>query len=122
MLHEEIPCLLIGPGKTMTVIKFIVFIRACRAIEPLLFIAFFIIMFLTAVSYFHPATVRIIFPHRMGRVRIIRIYEKWFWKIRRGGLSTIRTFRGNRDGIWDQICGTTGFLMQMGSINNGNER
>ena len=55
----------------MTVIKFLFFIRALAAIEPIIFVAYFSIIFPRAVSYFNPAMVRLIFIHGMGRVSII---------------------------------------------------
>ena len=74
----------------MTVIKFLVFIRARRAIETHLFVASFIIVFPIAVSSFHHSTVRLIFLYSMGRFRIIRRYEKESWIIRMGGKITNR--------------------------------
>ena len=41
MFHELSPCFLINPGKPMTLIKFLVFIIACGAIELDLFVAYF---------------------------------------------------------------------------------
>ena len=67
----------------MTVIKLLVFIIAHGAIEPRIFVACFSIVFPRAVSSFHPVTVRLVFLHCMGSVRIIRSYEKWSWQIRR---------------------------------------
>ena len=56
----------------MTVIMFLVFIRARGAAEPR-FCSIFFIMFPRAVSSFHPATVRLVFLHGVDRVRIIRM-------------------------------------------------
>ena len=56
----------------MTVIEFLVFIRACGAIEPHLFVVSFFIMFPRAVFYFHPATVSLVFINVMAMVSIIR--------------------------------------------------
>ena len=106
----------------MTVIKFLVFVRERGAIEPGLFIASFIIMFPRAVSYFHPATVRLICIHCMSMVRIIRRQDKESWQISRGVQSTTIFFRSNRDGSWKHIGGITGSFMWAGSIINGNGR
>ena len=84
------------------------------------FVASFIVVFLTEVSSFHPATVRIIFLNFMGRVRIIRRQEKEQWRIKRGGQITNRIFRGNRDCSWEHIWGIAGSFMQVGSFTNGN--
>ena len=54
----------------MTVIKFLVFIRARGAIKPFLKASFFIAL-TREVSCFHPARVSFIFLHGMARVRII---------------------------------------------------
>ena len=70
MSHEAITHILIITGKTMTVIKFLVFIRACGAIKH----RFSRILFITfpgAVFSFHPAMVRPIIIHGMERVSII---------------------------------------------------
>ena len=56
----------------MKVIKFLVFVGACGAIEPRLFVASYFVMFPIAVSFFCPATVRLIFLHGMAVVRIVR--------------------------------------------------
>ena len=56
----------------MTLIKFLLFIRARGAIESCLFVASFFIMFPTALSYFHPAIVRLVFDFCMGGFSIIR--------------------------------------------------
>ena len=106
----------------MTEIKFLVFIRAHGAIQPRLFVASFFIVFPRAVSSFHPDTVRLVFTHCMGRVRIIRRYEKESWRIIRGVQSTNIIFRGNRDGSWEHIWGIAGSFMRAGSIINGDGR
>ena len=77
-------------------------------------------MFPTEVSHFHPSKVRIVFPHNMERIRIIR--KKEIRRIRTGGQSTNRIFRGNRDGSWDQKWGISGSFMKAGSIINGNRK
>ena len=58
--------------KPIILIKFLVFIRALGSIETCLFVGSFSIVVPTAVSSFHPYTVRLIFIHCMERVRIIR--------------------------------------------------
>ena len=55
----------------MTLIKFLVFIISIGAIEPRIFVAIVFVVFPRAVSAFQSATVRLIFIHFMGRVRII---------------------------------------------------
>ena len=45
----------------MTVIKYILFIRARGEIEPRLFVESFFVAFLRSVSSFHPSMVRLIF-------------------------------------------------------------
>ena len=77
-------------------------------------------MFPTAVSDFPPFAVRLIFIHNMESIRVIR--SNYIWRIRRGGQSNKRTFRGNRDGSWDQIWGIPGSFMREGSIINDNGR
>ena len=57
MFQEASPFLLFNHGKPMTMIKFPVFIRACGSIESCLFVAYFLVMFPTAVSYFQPTGV-----------------------------------------------------------------
>ena len=101
----------------MIVIKFIVLIRACGAIEPCLFVASFLITFDTAVSSFHPTKERKIFIHNMESISIIK--GKDIWLIRRGGQITERVFKGNQDGSWEQIWGIVGTFMQDGSIIKG---
>ena len=58
IFQEVSPCLWINPGKTMTIIKFLVFIRERGSIEPCIFVAYFLITFPTAVSYFRPTKVK----------------------------------------------------------------
>ena len=120
MLYEEIPFIWIILRKTMTVITFISFIRACGSVEPCFFVAYFFIMFPTAVSSFHPVTVIIIFLYVMGRVRIIIRYRKESWWTRRGVQSTNIIFRGNRNGSWKQIWIIVGYFIQAVSIINSN--
>ena len=38
----------------MTIVKSLTLIRACRSIEPCLFVTYFSTMFHTILSYFHP--------------------------------------------------------------------
>ena len=71
MFQEASIFLWINPGKTRTIIKFPVLIRACGAIEPCIFVAF-LIVFPTAVYYFHPTKERTIFIHNMESNMIIR--------------------------------------------------
>ena len=81
--------------------KFIVLIRACGAIEPCLFVASFLTMFHTVVSYFKPTKEMQTFIYTMESVRLIR--RKDIRIIRRGVQITKRITIGNRDGIWEQI-------------------
>ena len=60
----------------MAVIKSLVFITPRGVKETFLFVASLLITFPTALSYFHPAMVRIIFLHVVAMVRIIRRLEK----------------------------------------------
>ena len=104
----------------MTVIRILVFVRARGAIDPRLFVAYFFVMFPTEVSSFFPATARLVFLHNMDKISITRRNEMWL--IRRGGQSTDIIFRGNIDGIWDQIWGIASSFMRERSIINGNGR
>ena len=72
MFHEANHRLVINPVKPMTVINYLVFIRARGAIQPHIFVASFFIMFYGAVSTFHPATVRLVFLRVVVVFRIIR--------------------------------------------------
>ena len=101
-------------------IKYLVFIRACGAVEPCLFVASFFTMFTKTVSAVHPTFQRHIFLHNMESIRIISMKD--IWKIRRGGQSTNRIFIGNRDGSWEQIWSILGSFMWGGSIINGDGR
>ena len=83
----------------MTMIKFIFLIRACGAIEPYIFVAYFFTMFPKAVSSVDSTSERHILLHNMESIRIIRMKE--ICKIRRGGKITNRIFRGNIDGSWE---------------------
>ena len=56
----------------MTVIYFPLFIILHGTLEPSISVESYVIMFPISVSYFHPATVIIIFLHGMEMVRIIR--------------------------------------------------
>ena len=53
MFQEASPCLWINPGKPMTIITFLVIIRACGAIEPCLFVAYFLSYFLKQYHIFN---------------------------------------------------------------------
>ena len=70
----------------MTIIQFIVLIRACGEIQPCIFVASFFILFSRAVSYVHPTKERHIFFHSMGSIGNIR--RKEIYLIMRGGQST----------------------------------
>ena len=94
----------------MIIIKFLAFIRACRAIEPFIFVASYLAMFTATVSSVDPTFQGGVFIHNMEIIMIIG--SKEIWIIRRGGQGTNRIFRGNIDGRWDQIWGILGSLMQ----------
>ena len=96
----------------MTIIKFLDFIRACGAIEPCLFVAYFSAMFPATVSSVESTFQRHFFLQNMDSIRIVS--SKDIWRIRRGGQGTNRFFRGNIDGSWEQIWGTSGSLLQGG--------
>ena len=100
----------------MKIIKLIFLIRACGSTEDFIFVAYFLIMFPTAVSSVHPTLERHIILHNMESIRIIR--RKEIWRIISGGQSTHRNIRGNIDGIWEQIWGISGSFMRVGSIIN----
>ena len=104
----------------MTIIKSLFLIRACGAIEPCIFVAYYSTMFPTAVSSVEPTFQRHIFPHNMESIRIIS--RKEIWIMRRGGQITNMIFRGKRDGIWEHIWGISVSFMQGGSIINGDGR
>ena len=101
-------------------INFIFLIRACEAIEPCLFVAYFLIVFPTADSCVESNLDIHIFIHNMDSISTIR--RKEIWRIRRGGQSTNRIFRGKIDGIWEQSRGISVSFMRTGSIINGNGR
>ena len=86
------------------------------------FCSIFFVIFPIAVSYFNPATVRLIHIHGMTMVGIIRRLEKDLWQIIRGGKSTNIVFGGNRYGSWKHIRGTPGSFLWYGSIINSNGR
>ena len=67
----------------MTIIKILVFVRACGAIEPCLFIAYYSTMFPTAVSSVDPTFQRYIFLHNMYSISIDS--RKDIWRIRSVG-------------------------------------
>ena len=96
----------------MTIIKFIVLIRAYVAIETCLFVASLLIMFSTAVPPFHPIKEIHILLHNMESIKIV--IRKEIWRIRRGGQRIKIIFRGNRDGSWEQIWGIAGSLCKWG--------
>ena len=52
MFHEESPFLSIDPGEPMKMINFVVLIRACGAIEPCFFVAYFLSCFLQQYHLF----------------------------------------------------------------------
>ena len=104
----------------MKIIKLLVLIRAFWEIEPCIFVASFLIMFTTVVYYFQPTKGRHIFLNNMESIRIIS--RKEIWLIRRDGKSINIIYRGYRDGIWEQIWGILGSLMQARSIINGDGR
>ena len=104
----------------MTIIKFLVFIRACGTIEPCIFVAYFSTMFPTTVSYVDSTFQRHIFLQNMES--IMTISRKDIWIIRRGGQVTNIVFRGNIDGSWEKIWGISGSLMRGDSIINGDGR
>ena len=81
-----------------------------------LFVVPFIIIFPGSVSYFNPDLVSIILLHDMGRVRIIIIFKKESWRIRRGGQITNIVFRGNRNGSWKKIWVIQSFFIRAVSI------
>ena len=104
----------------MTIIKCLVFIRACGAIEPCIFVASFLTMFPTAVSSMDSTFQRHMFLQNMESFRTIG--RKGIWLIGRGGQGTNRVFRGNINGSLEHIWGISGSLMQGGSIINGDGR
>ena len=104
----------------MTIIKFLVIIRACGEIEPCISVAYFFIMFPTVVSSVHPSLERHIFIHSMNIIGIIRSKETW--RIISGGESNTIISRGKRDGSWDQIWCSLGSFMRDRSIVNGDGR
>ena len=104
----------------MTIIKFLVFIRACEAIEHFLFVASFSTMFHTTVSSAEYTFQRHIFLQNMESTRIVS--KKGIWRIRRGGQGTNRFFRVNRDVIWEQIWGLLVSLILGWSIIDGDGR
>ena len=120
MFQEEIPWLWIYPGNLTKIIKSLVFIISCGSIEPCLFVAYFSTMFPTTVSSVQPTFQRNGFLHNMDNIRII-IRKDICW-IRRGVKSTNIIFRVNRDGIWEQIWGISGYFIRGGSIINGDGR
>ena len=101
----------------MIIIKSTFIIRECGAIEPCLFVAYYLTMFPIALSCVYPTVERHIFIHNTYSIRIIR--RKEIWIIRRGGQSTNVIFRGNRDVIWEQIWSILGSFILAGSIING---
>ena len=64
--------LLKNSGKTMTIIKFLV-----GAIEPCLFVAYYLTMFPTAVSSVDPTFQMHIFLHSMESIRTISSKDIW---------------------------------------------
>ena len=74
-------------------------------------------MFPTAVSYVDYTFQRHIFLQNMESFR--NIIRKDIWKIRRGGQGTNRVFRGNINGIWEQIWGISGSLVREGRCISG---
>ena len=116
MFQEASLSLWTNPVKHMTKINIIFLIRACGSIEPCIFVAYFLTIFSTSVSNVDPTFERHIFLHNIESIRIIRRKKIW-WFIRVGQI-TNRTFRGNIDGIWERISGTSGYFMWVGSIIN----
>ena len=104
----------------MIIIKFLFIIRACGSIEPFIFVAYYFTKFTAAVSSSDPTFESQTFLHNMDSIRVI--IRKEIWRIRRGGQIPNRIFRGNRDGIWDQIWGISGYFMWVGYIINGDGR
>ena len=94
----------------MTIIKSLVLIRACEAIEPSLFVAYYLTMFPSEVFSVEPNFQMHIFLRNMDSSRSINREE--IWKIRRGGQSTNIIFRGNRYGSWEQIWGISVSFMR----------
>ena len=101
MFQEASPCHYTNPGKILTIIKFLVFILACGAIEPCLFVASNLNMFPTAVSSVDTTFHSQIFPQNMKS--FWTIIRKGIWQIRRGGQGINRVFRGNINGIWEVL-------------------
>ena len=104
----------------MKIIKFLVSIRVCGAIEHFIFVEYVFTMFPTAVSYVDPTLEMHIFIHSMESIRII--ISKEICIIRRGGQITNRIFIGNRDGGWGNISGISGYFILARSIINGGVR
>ena len=116
-LQESSTCLWINHGKTMTIIKYIVLIRACWSIEPCIFVVYFLIMFPTAISSFKPTKERHIFLHNMEIIRIIIMKE--IWRIRRVVKVLTYFYKKQRCQLGADL-GYGGIFIQVGSIINGN--
>ena len=111
MFQEKNPFLWTNTGKPMTIIKYLVLIRACGAIEPCIFVAYFSTMFPTTESSVHPTFQRNIFLCNMES--IMTISRRDICWIRRGGQSTNRIFKGNRYVSWENIWGISSSLSSM---------
>ena len=98
--------------------KFLCSYKSMWGNRTLYFCRIFFIVLLTEVSSVHPTLDTHIYINNIESIRIIR--RKEIWQTRRGGQSTKRIFRGNRDSIWEQIWGISGSFMQAGSIIKGN--
>ena len=103
----------------MTIIKFLVLIIACIAIEPCLFVASFFTMFSTAVSSDESNLEWQIFLQNTESIKII--IRKQIWQIRRGVQSTNRISEetdisdGIRSGVYRaHLCGRGLSSMVMG--------
>ena len=120
MFQEAITCLWIYPGKPMTIIKSLFFVRAHGAIEPCLFAASYLTIFTTSVSSADPTFQRHVFLHNMESSTIFS--RKEIWRIRRGGQSTniiseaTEMADGSIYGVYRAI------LCRGGSITNGDWR
>ena len=121
MFREAIPHVYICSEKSTTVITFLSFSRTRGAIEPN-FLSYYYIIEPREVSYFNPATERVVFPDGVFSIVSIRSLENNLWLIRRVSQSTNRFFRGNRDDSWKRIRVIAGSFFRAGTITNGHGR
>ena len=71
------------------------------------------------VSYFNPSMERVVKHDGMLSIRILIIYDKKLWGIRRGSQLTNIFYIGNINGSWNKIRGIPGLFFGWGLFSMG---